>query len=55
MIAHFDKDDGLQILRQDSLYDINGDTFVIIKAETLGFDNGLAYTFVDTNILINLL
>jgi hypothetical protein len=50
MIAHFDKDDGLQILRQDSLYDINGDTFVIIKAETLGFDNGLAYTFVDTNI-----
>ena len=50
MIAHFDKDDGLQVLRQDSLYDISGDTFVIIKAETLGFDNGLAYTLVDTNI-----
>ncbi len=50
MLAYFDKYDSLQILRQDSAYDIVGDSFVITKAETLGFDTGLQYTFTDTNI-----
>jgi len=49
-IAHFDKIDNFSILRQDSIYDINGDTFILIRAETLGFDNGLCYMFTDTNI-----
>jgi len=51
MIAHFDKKDGLEILNQDSLYDVMGDSFVITKAETLGNDNGLAYSYVDEDSL----
>jgi hypothetical protein len=53
MIAHYDKPDGYEILNQDSLYDIAGDTFVITKAETLGFENGLAYNYEDEDLLYN--
>jgi hypothetical protein len=53
MIAHYDKPDGYEILNQDSLYDIVGDTFVITKAETLGFENGLAYNYDDEDLLYN--
>ncbi|RKX69922.1 hypothetical protein DRP43_03910, partial [candidate division TA06 bacterium] len=53
MIAHYDKPDGYEILNQDSLYDIAGDTFVITKAETLGFENGLSYSYRDEDLLYN--
>jgi hypothetical protein len=53
LVAHYDKVDGYKILNQDSLFDVFGDSFVITKAETLGNDNGLAYSYIDEDLLYN--